>query len=181
MANIRLATASDLPAINDIYNHYVLHCTCTYQTEPETLEARREWFEEHSAVRYSVIVAEIDGRVVGWGSLSKFRPRAAYSPTAEPSVYVDREFLGRGLGRVLLVDLIARARAIGFHSLIGGSSGDQPASIALQESLGFTRVAHLKEVGFKFERWLEVVYFQLLLQSDLVQSTSAEHLFNKAS
>lgn len=163
MANVRLATASDLPAINAIYNHYVLHCTCTYQSEPETLEARQAWFEEHSPERYPVIVAEIDGRVVGWGSLSKFRPRAAYSPTAEPSVYIDRAFLGRGLGRLLLVDLIARARAIGFHSLIGGSSGDQPASIALQESLGFTHVAHLKEVGCKFGRWLDVMYLQLML------------------
>ena len=171
MANIRLATAADLPAISDIYNHYVLNCTCTYQTDPETLEARRAWFEEHSADRYPVIVAEIDGRVVGWGSLSKFRPRAAYAPTAEPSVYIDREFLGRGLGRLLLVDLIARARAAGFHSLIGGSSADQAASIALQESLGFIRVARLKEVGFKFERWLDVVYFQLMLQSHREPST----------
>ena len=171
MANVRLATASDLPAINDIYNHYVLHCTCTYQTEPETLAARRAWFEEHSPDRFPVIVAEIHSRIVGWGSLSRFRPRAAYFPTAEPSVYIDREFLGRGLGRVLLVDLIARARAAGFHSLIGGSSADQPASIALQESLGFTRVAHLKEVGCKFGRWLDVVYLQLMLQSGQGPST----------
>jgi L-amino acid N-acyltransferase YncA len=163
MANIRLATTADLPAISAIYNHYVLHCTCTYQTEPETLADRQAWFGEHSPDQYPVTVAEIDGRVVGWGSLSKFRPRAAYAPTAEPSVYIDREFLGRGLGRGLLVDLIARARAAGFHSLIGGSSGDQPASIALQESLGFARVAHLQEVGCKFGRWLDVVYLQLML------------------
>jgi phosphinothricin acetyltransferase len=164
MVNVRLATATDLPAINDIYNHYVLHCTCTYQTEPEALEARQAWFEEHSPDQYPVIVAEVDGRVVGWGSLSKFRPRAAYAPTAEPSVYIDREFLGQGLGRVLLVELISRAQAAGFHSLIGGSSGDQPASIELQESLGFARVAHLKEVGCKFGRWLDVVYLQLMLK-----------------
>jgi len=162
---IRLATAADLPAINDIYNHYVLHCTCTYQTEPETLTDREAWFREHSPDKYPVIVAEIDGRVVGWGSLSKFRPRAAYAPTAEPSVYIDHEFLGRGLGRVLLMDLIARAKAAGFHSLIGGCSADRPASIAVQESLGFQRVAHLKEVGCKFGKWLDVVYFQLMLST----------------
>ena len=160
---LRLATAADLPAINDIYNHYVFHSTCTYQTDPETLEAREAWFCDHSPDRYPVIVAETDSRVVGWGSLSKFRPRTAYAPTAEPSVYIDHEFLGRGLGRILLVDLIARAKAAGFHSLIGGSSADQPASIAVQESLGFVRVAHLKEVGYKFGKWLDVVYLQLML------------------
>jgi len=162
---VRLATIADLPAINEIYNHYVLHCTCTYQTEPETLADRQAWFRDHSPDRYPVIVAEIDDCVVGWGSLSKFRPRAAYAPTAEPSVYINHEFLGRGLGRKLLVDLIARAKAAGFHSLIGGSSADQPASIALQESLGFVRVAHLKEVGYKFGRWLDVIYFQLILNA----------------
>jgi phosphinothricin acetyltransferase len=174
---IRLATSADLLAINDIYNHYVLHCTCTYQTEPETLADREKWFGEHSPDRYPVIVAEIadygtpqrafpatPGRVVGWGSLSKFRPRAAYAPTAEPSVYIHHDYLGRGLGRLLLVDLIARAKAAGFHSLIGGASADRPASLALQESLGFVRVAHLKEVGYKFGRWLDVVYMQLMLE-----------------
>ncbi|MCI0360553.1 MAG: N-acetyltransferase family protein [Planctomycetaceae bacterium] len=174
--SIRLATAADLPAINDIYNHYVLHCTCTYQTEPETIESREAWFAEHPPEKYPVIVAELaelgtpqrafptePSRVVGWGSLSKFRPRAAYAPTAEPSVYIHHEFLGHGLGRVLLVELIARARAAGFHSLIGGSSADRAASVALQESLGFTRVAHLKEVGYKFGKWLDVTYFQLML------------------
>jgi len=162
---IRLATLADLPAINDIYNHYVFHSTCTYQTEPETLTDREAWFREHSPEKYPVIVAEIDSRVVGWGSLSKFRPRAAYAPTVEASVYIDHAFLGRGLGRVLLVDLIARARAAGFHSLIGGSSADQPASIAVQESLGFQRVAHLKEVGYKFGQWLDVIYLQVMLSA----------------
>src|SRR5262245_37059483 len=133
---IRLATTDDLPAINDIYNHYVLHCTCTYQTEPETLADRQKWFAEHSSEKYPVIVAEIEGRVVGWGSLSKFRPRAAYAPTVEPSVYVHHEFLGQGFGRVLLVELIARAKVAVFHSLVGGASADRAASLALQESLG---------------------------------------------
>ncbi len=165
---LRLATTADLPAIADIYNHYVLHCTCTYQTEPDTLADRAAWFAEHPPDKYPVIVAELDGssgaaRVIGWGSLSKFRPRAAYAPTAEPSVYVHHDFLGQGLGRMLLVELIERARAAGFHSLIGGASADRAASIALQERLGFVRVAHLKEVGYKFGRWLDVVYFQLML------------------
>lgn len=161
---LRLATADDLPAINDIYNYYVHTSTCTYQLEPESLEDRRAWFRDHPADKYPVLVAEIDGRVAGWGSLSTFRPRAAYAPTVEASIYIHHELHRRGLGKLLLVELIERARAAGFHSLIGGASADQTASIALQEALGFRRIGHLVEVGYKFGRWLDVVYLQLMLQ-----------------
>jgi phosphinothricin acetyltransferase len=162
---LRLATVADLPAINDIYNYYVPRSTCTYQLEPETLEDRRDWFANHPPDKYPVTVAEIEGQVVGWGSLSKFRLRAAYAPTCEASVYIHHEHHRRGLGRTILVDLIGRARAAGFHSLIGGASADQTASIALQVALGFQEVAHLKEVGYKLGRWLDVVYLQLMLQT----------------
>jgi phosphinothricin acetyltransferase len=167
MTLLRLATAADLPAINEIYNYYVPRSTCTYQLEPETIEARQAWFAEHLPERYPVIVAELadsPGHIAGWGSLSKFRERAAYAPTVEASVYIRHDRQRRGLGRAILIDLIDRARAAGFHSLIGGASADQTASIALQESLGMQRVAHLKEVGFKFGQWLDVVYLQLMLQ-----------------
>jgi L-amino acid N-acyltransferase len=160
---LRLAAATDLPAINDIYNHYVLCSTCTYQLEPETLEAREAWFAAHSPDKYPVTVAEIEGGVVGWGSLSKFRDRAAYDGSVEASIYIHHDYHRRGLGRALLVDLIVRARAAGFHTLIGGCSADQAASLALQESLGFTRVAHFQEVGYKFGRWLDVIFLQLML------------------
>jgi len=105
----------------------------------------------------------VDGHVAGWGSLSKFRDRAAYDPTVEASVYIRHDLHRRGLGRALLSDLIERARAAGFHSLLGGASGDQAASLALQESLGFTRVACFKEVGYKFGSRLDVVFMQLML------------------
>ncbi len=160
---IRLATVDDMPAVNDIYNYYVPRSTCTYQLEPETLAARVEWFRQHEPAKYPVVVAEADGEVVGWGSLSKFRERAAYAPTVEGSIYIRHDRHRRGLGRLILVDLIERARAAGFHSLIGGADAEQTASIALQESLGFQRVAYLPEVGYKFGRWLDVVYLQLKL------------------
>jgi phosphinothricin acetyltransferase len=162
--SIRLATEDDLPAINEIYNYYVPRSTCTYQLEAETLESRQAWFAHHPPGTYPVIVAELDGQVVGWGSLSKFRERAAYSPTVEASIHIDSQRHRRGLGRLLLSDLIERARRAGYHSIIGGSSADQAASIALQEGLGFQRVALLKEVGYKFGQWLDVVYLQLLLE-----------------
>jgi len=161
--SLRLATPADLSAINDIYNYYDDRSTCTYQTQHETLADREAWFADHPSDKYPVIAAEIDGVVVGWGSLSKFRPRAAYAPTVEASIYIHHAYHRRGLGRMLLTDLIARARAAGFHSLIGGASADQAASLALQESLGLRPVARFVEVGFKFGRWLDVVYMQLML------------------
>jgi L-amino acid N-acyltransferase len=160
---LRDASAADLPAISAIYNYYVIHSTCTYQIDPETIADRRAWFDLHSADKYPVVVAELDGQVVGWGSLSKFHARAGYAPTAEASVYISHEFHRQGLGRTILRNLIERARVAKFHSLIGGASADQSASIALQESLGFAPVAHLKEVGQKFGQRLDVVYMQLML------------------
>src|SRR6476659_6803088 len=99
---IRLTTAADLTAINDIYNYYVHRSTCTYQLEPETLAARQAWFSNHPPDKYPVTVAESDGQVLGWGSLSKFRGRAAYDGTVEASIYIHHNHHRRGLGRALL-------------------------------------------------------------------------------
>ena len=164
--NLRLATAGDLLAINEIYNYYVLRSTCTYQLDPETTDARRAWFEHHSPDKYPVLVAEVEGSIAGWGSLSKFRERAAYAPTVEASIYIHDEMQRRGLGKLLLIDLIDRARAAGFHSIIGGASADQTASIALQEAMGFQQVGRLVEVGYKFGQRLDVIYLQLMLIKD---------------
>ena len=161
---LRLATEDDLAAINDIYNYYVSRSTCTYQLEPEPMEGRVAWFRAHSADAYPVIVTELDGQVVGWGSLSKFHSRAGYAPTVEASVYIHHDHHRRGLGRMLLAELIERARVAGYHSVIGGASADQTASIALQEALGFRRIGELVEVGYKFGKWLDVVYLQLMLE-----------------
>src|SRR5262245_26512556 len=162
--SIRLATAADLPTISKIYNYYVLRSTCTYHLEPETLADREAGFSAHPPDRFPVTVADVDSQVAGWGSISKFRDRAAYDPTVEASVYIRHDLHRRGLGRLLLTDLIERARQIGYHSLIGGASADQTASVALQESLGFARVALFKQVGYKFGMWLDVVFMQLMLK-----------------
>ncbi len=162
---VRLATEDDLAAINDIYNYYVLRSTCTYQLEPERPEDRTAWFRRHVRENLPVIVAQFDRQIVGWGSLSRFHARAGYAPTVEASVYIHHDHHRRGLGRLLLTELIERARVAGFHSVIGGASADQPASIALQESLGFRRAGQLVEVGYKFDRWLDVIYLQLMLHA----------------
>lgn len=160
---IRRATPDDLAAINDIYNYYVLRSTSTYQTEPETLDARRTWFEHHTD-KYPVTVATSEqGTVVGWASLSRFHPRAAYARTVENSVYVHHDHQRQGIGRALLKDLIMRARTIGHHTIIAGIDADQPASIALHTGAGFTQVGRLHEVGHKFDCWLHVIYMQKML------------------
>jgi phosphinothricin acetyltransferase len=161
-AAIRLARVDDLPAINDIYNHNVLHSTCTYQEAPEPMEARRQWFAQHGA-RHPVTVAEMSGRVVGWGALSAYHARAAYRNTVEDSVYVDREYYRQGIGSLILRDLITRARAIGYHAIIASIDAEQTASVALHAKFAFEEVGHFKQVGFKFGRWLGVVYLELLL------------------
>jgi len=159
---IRLAAARDLPAINDIYNHYVQTSTCTYEEDPVTLAAREEWFVEHGP-RHPITVAELDGRVVGWASLSAYRGRCAYRYSAENSVYIDRDHHRRGLGAALLTDLVERARTLGYHTVVAGCDSAQEASIGLHERHGFERVAHFQEVGFKFGRWLDVIFLQRML------------------
>lgn len=160
---IRLATVTDLPAVRDIYNHYVATSTCTFQVDPDTEAERLAWFRAHQSA-HPITVAELGDEIVGWASLSRWNARCAYARSVEASVYVRPDRHRRGLGRALLVDLIERARAAGHHTILGGVCTEQAASIALQESLGFERVACFREVGHKFGRWLDVAYMQLMLR-----------------
>jgi phosphinothricin acetyltransferase len=164
MGNVLLrdATRDDLAAINDIYNHYVLHSTCTYQIEPSTAQERLEWFAAHGPL-HPVTVAVLDDETVGWGSLSPFHPRAAYARTVENSVYLRHDRRARGLGSAILADLVERARRLGHHTIMAGIDADQTASVALHRKFGFAPVAHLREVGFKFGRWLNVIWMQRML------------------
>jgi Sortase and related acyltransferases len=159
---VRAAVRSDLKAINDIYNHYVAHSTCTYQEEPEPIRGRRQWFEHHGSV-HPVTVAEVSGLVVGWGSLSAYHARSAYRRTVENSVYVHHQHHRRGIGSLLLQDLIRRARIAGHHAIIAGIDAEQKASVALHSRFRFEKVGPFTEVGFKFGRWLDVIYMELIL------------------
>ncbi len=163
MELIRLATPADLPAINAIYNHYVLASTCTYQTEPETMEARSAWFDSHSPDAHPVTVAESAGEVLGWASLSRYNPRQGYRRTVEDSVYVRHDAQGHGTGTALLRDLVDRAARAGHHTIVAGVDAEQAASLVLHERQGFRRVARLEQVGFKLGRWLDVIYLQRML------------------
>ena len=160
--HLRDAMESDVGAINDIYNYYVLNSTCTAQTEPEPKEGRERWFIEHTG-KYVAIVAEWEGQVVGWGSLSKYHPRFAYWPTAENSVYVRHDMLHHGIGKMILTELIMKARENGFHSIMAVISSEQLASIRLHMLFGFVEVGHLREVELKFNRRLDVTFMQLMM------------------
>lgn len=160
---IRLATLADAEPIRAIYNYYVAHSTCTYQIEPETAEERVAWLRDR-APRHPVTVAVEGSTILAWASLSPWKSRCGYAEAAEASVYVHHEHQRRGLGRALLLDLIERGRAAGLHTIIGGASSDQTASLALQLALGFRVCGEMKEVGMKFGRRLDVTYTQFMLR-----------------
>lgn len=160
---VRTATEADLSAINAIYNHYVVTSTCTYQLEPDSEAERAAWFAAHGE-RYPVLVAECDGDVRGWASLTPFRPRPGYRFTVEDSVYIRADCHGKGLGKQLLANLVDRANALGFRSIIAQISADQAASVSLHHAFGFERVGCLQDVGYKFGRWLDVILLQRLLE-----------------
>jgi phosphinothricin acetyltransferase len=157
---LRDATVSDLDAINAIYNHYVLSSTCTFQIAPESPESRAAWFANRSPT-HPVIVAEAAGEIIAWGSLSPFHKREAFAATAENSIYVHHLHLRRGLGSLLLNALILRARSANLLSIVAAISSDQPGSIALHQSHGFSESGRLLEVGQKFGKTLDIVYLQL--------------------
>jgi phosphinothricin acetyltransferase len=162
--HIQPATVQDLPVINDIYNYYVTRSTCTYQTDPETPESRREWFARHDAA-HPVIVVEQDGQVVAWGSLTQLHSRQGYRVTVEDSIYVRHDMHRRGIGQAILLELIQAAKTLGYHSIIASISADQDASVELHRKNGFVQVGRLREVGWKFDRLLDVMYMQLMLDA----------------
>ncbi len=162
MLIIRSAVLPDLEAITEIYNEAIVTTTATFDVEPRTLQERQQWFAEHGH-RHPVLVAEWEGRVVGWASLSQWNPRAAYKDTAETSMYVSREYRGQGIGRKLKQAIIDEAHRLGYHTLIAGTAEGSDASRHLNESFGFELVGTFKEVGRKFGKLLDVSYFQKFL------------------
>ena len=160
---VRPAASSDLNAINEICNDAVLHTTATFQIAPVTMEERRAWLKDHPEKLYPVLVAETDGIVAGWGSLSRYATRCAYEHTAEDSIYVARRFRRLGIGSLLLARLLDAARSAGHHSLIAQIADNNSGSIRLHEKFGFQTVGQLREAGHKFGRWLDITIMQRLL------------------
>jgi L-amino acid N-acyltransferase len=160
---IRRANLADLEAITAIYNEAILTTTATFDTEPKLVADRLPWFEEHDA-RHPILVAEVDGEIVGWASLSRWSDRSAYDDTAETSFYVSSQHRGQGLGRKLKQAIIDEAKSLGFHTLIARVAEGSSESLHLNEAFGFVHVGTLKQVGRKFGRLLDVHILQKMLQ-----------------
>jgi len=159
----RLAARSDAEAIREIYNHEVLNTTVTFDLVARTLEEQVTWIDDHSGGHPAIVALDGAGQVVGFGALSPWRPRPAYSPTVEDSVYVRGDHRGEGVGRILLSELVSLAGSHGFHSVMARIVGGHDASMALHGSCGFVETGTEREVGRKFGRWLDVVLMQRML------------------
>jgi len=159
---VRLAERRDAEAIRAIYNLEVAESTVTFDLVPRTLDEQVDWINAHSGA-HPAVVADEDGEVVGFGSLSPFKERPAYSPTVEDSVYVRRDRRGQGIGRLLLDEVLGLAVDHGFHSVMARIVGGHEASIALHVACAFELIGTEREVGRKFGRWLDVVEMQRML------------------
>lgn len=157
------ATEADLPAILAIYNEVVANSTAIYARDPSTLNERAAWREARLATGYPVLVAREGGEVLGFASFGDFRAWPGYAATVEHSVHVRADARRKGVGRALLSVLPDLARALSKHVILGGIDADNAGSLALHASLGFEKVAHFRQVGRKFDRWLDLVFVQLIL------------------
>ena len=160
---IRTATEKDLPAILEIYNEAILNTTAVYDYTPHTLAMRRDWFAAKQTEGYPVFVAELHGDIAGFASLGPFRAWDAYRYTAENSLYVAPSYRGQGIGRQLLSSLIEAARVMNLHAIVAGIDASNTVSLNLHERYGFEEVAHFRQVGYKFDRWLDLKFMELIL------------------
>ena len=162
MLIIRPATLEDLNVITEIYNDAIMNTVATFDTEPKTLEEQKVWFANH-VHEYPILVAEQDGILVGWASLSEWSDRCAYSNTAEASLFVAESHRGQGIGRKLSEAIIQAGRDAGLHTIIARITEGNTASIHIAESQGFEHVGIMREVGRKFGKLLDVYLMQIIL------------------
>lgn len=163
MIRIREAIQDDLPQLLEIYNDIILHTTAVYDYEPHTFEMRQVWFKIKQEQGFPVFVAEDGNKIVGFSSIGPFRSWAAYKYSVENSVYVSAKERGKGIGKLLIPPLIEASKKLGMHTIIAGIDAGNEASLTLHKSFGFEEVAHFKEVGWKFGRWLDLKFLQLIV------------------
>jgi L-amino acid N-acyltransferase len=164
--HVRLAEPADAESVRQIYNAEVLGSTATFDLRARTVEEQAAWMTEHQGTYPVVVAVDDEGTVLGFGSLSTYRDRPSYATTVENSVYVDAAHRGTGVGRALLEELIRLGTLHGFHSMIARVGGGNTASIALHEACGFEPVGVEREIGRKFNRWLDVAVLQRMLGGD---------------
>jgi L-amino acid N-acyltransferase len=163
MIIVRHATENDLPAILTIYNDVILYTTAVYDYHPHTIEMRKAWLDTKKEQGFPVFVAEENGKVLGLSSIGPFRAWAAYKFSVENSIYVAAKARGKGIGKLLMPPVIEAARQLGMHTILAGIDAGNDASIQLHRHFGFEEVAHFKEVGYKFDRWLDLKFLQLIV------------------
>ena len=159
-ATIRAAVRSDAAALAEIYNHYVNHTIVTFEEDPVSTDEFTHRISEVWTESFPWLVAEDAGQVVGYAYASKWKSRCAYRYSAEVTVYLAHNHMGRGIGTALYAQLFPLLQAKGIHAVIGGVSLPNEASVALHEKFGMKKVAHFLEVGFKLDRWIDVGYWQ---------------------
>jgi L-amino acid N-acyltransferase len=160
---IRNATENDIQPMLDIYNEIIENTTAIFQYDLHTLEMRKDWLLKKWEENFPVFIAEENDEVVGFSTFGQFRNWQAYKYSVENSVYVKAGCRGKGVGKLLLQPLIDSAKQMQLHTIIAGIVADNEASIALHKQFGFVEAAHFKEVGFKFDKWLDLKFFQLML------------------
>jgi L-amino acid N-acyltransferase YncA len=161
---IRPYQIEDTQSILDIINYNILHSTALYDYNIRSFEQQKAILDDKIKKGFPVIVAELDSVVTGFGMYSEFRFREAYKFTVEHSVYVNNNFHGKGIGKIVLTELIALAKKQGLHTMIGVIDAENQSSVDFHEKFGFKTVGIIKESGFKFDRWLHSVFMQLLLE-----------------
>jgi L-amino acid N-acyltransferase YncA len=165
MIQVRKAIEKDLAEMLVIYNDIILNTTAVYDYKPHTIEMRQQWFATKQEQGFPVFVAEENGRLVGFSSIGPFRAWAAYKYSVENSIYVTAAERGKGIGKLLLQPLIDASEELNMHTIIAGIDATNEASIMLHKKFGFEEVAHFKQVGYKFGRWLDLKFLQLILKT----------------
>ena len=161
---IRPAAIADLQSILDIVNHAILHTTANYNYEPQTFDAQLQWFKDKQKHGFPVIVAEFENNVIGYGAFGAFREKIGYQYTVEHSVYVNENHYAKGVGKLLMAELIRLAKVQNLHVMVGAIDADNAESIAFHRKFGFEESGVIKQAGFKFGKWLDLLFMQLVLK-----------------
>ena len=160
---VRPAQETDAQGIADIYNPFIIGTTVTFEEEAVTMEEIQRRIRGVKSIPMPWLCAEYEGKLAGYAYASRWRERSAYRFVAETTIYLAPAFIGRGIGKVLYGTLIEQLCASGIHTVIGVIALPNPASVTLHENLAFIKVAHFNEVGFKFEQWIDVGFWQRIL------------------
>jgi L-amino acid N-acyltransferase YncA len=163
---LKFCTRDHAGQILEILNEVIANSTALYDYNPRTMQNMEQWFETKEKGSYPVIgVFNEDDALMGFGSYGAFRAWPAYKYTVEHSLYVHKDFRGKGYGRFILSELIAQAQGQNYHNLIAGIDSTNQVSIAMHRSLGFTFCGKIEQAGYKFSRWLDLEFYQLILST----------------